>query len=343
MTPRLRFGVAYDFRNPASSGFDHPTLYAAVLEQIEWLDEIGLDLVWFTEHHFVDDGYLPSWIPVATAAAARSKRVRFSSDICLLPFNNPVRLAEDLAILDNISNGRAEIGIGLGYADHEFRGFAIPRSRRVSLTDEGLDILKLCFTGERFSYSGKRYTFNDIRITPGYVQPGGPPLWIAAMSRAGALRAARYATHLLPQGPRDEVLDPWRSEMSAAGHDLTTRRVGILKSVFVTNDRERDWPEVRAAERYRMQSYGSFAEDALHSPGNKADTYANPALIPQTWVVGDVTSCVDELVGFIRRFGITDVITWALPPGFHPERMNDSLECFVTEVAPRVRAQLDVE
>ncbi len=60
MTPRLRFGVAYDFRNPSSSGFDHPTLYAAVLEQIEWLDEKGLDLVWFTEHHFVDDGYLPS-------------------------------------------------------------------------------------------------------------------------------------------------------------------------------------------------------------------------------------------------------------------------------------------
>ena len=66
------------------------------LEQISWLDQLGLDLIWFTEHHFVDDGYLPAWIPVATAAAAVTKRVRFSSDICLLPFFNPVRLAEDL-------------------------------------------------------------------------------------------------------------------------------------------------------------------------------------------------------------------------------------------------------
>lgn len=341
--PPIRFGVAYDFRNPPDSGFGHPELYAAVLEQIQWLDERGLDLVWFTEHHFIGDGYLPSWIPVASAAASLTKRVRFSSDICLLPFNNPVRLAEDLAILDNISNGRTEVGIGMGYADHEFRGFGIPKRRRVSLTDEGLEVLQRCFAGERFSYSGQRYEFNNIKITPGYVQEGGPPLWVAAMSKLGALRAARFAAHLLPQGPRDEVLDPWREAMEQAGHELTSRRVGILKSVLVTEDPERDWPEVRTAERYRMNSYGSFAADSRHSPGNKADTYANPALIPQTWVVGDVATCVVQLIEFIRGFGITDIVTWALPPGFHPDRMNPSLERFVGEVAPQVRAQLGVE
>ena len=143
--------------------------------------------------------------------------------------------------------------------------------------------------------------------------------------------------------PRDEVLDPWRTALSAASHDLSTRRVGILKSVLVTDDPERDWPEVRAAERYRMQSYGTFAADSRHSPGNKAETYANPALIPQTWIVGDEATCTKGLVDLIRTFGITDIITWALPPGFHPERMNDSLERFVTNVAPRVRAEVDVE
>ena len=86
----------------------------------------GLDLAWFTEHHFVDDGYLPSWIPVAGAMAARTKRIRFNTDICLLPFNHPVRLAEDLAVLDNLSNGRIELGCGMGYAPHEFRGFGLP-------------------------------------------------------------------------------------------------------------------------------------------------------------------------------------------------------------------------
>ncbi len=190
----MRFGVAYDFRNPPDSGIDNPSLYAAILEQVAWLDGLGLDLAWFTEHHFVDDGYLPSWVPIAGAMAARTKRIRFNTDICLLPFNHPIRLAEDLAVLDNLSNGRVEIGCGMGYAPHEFRGFGMPVSRRVSLTDEGVEVLKRCFTGERFSFHGKRYQFDDVRITPGYVQPGGPPLWLAAMSRAARF-APRNTVH----------------------------------------------------------------------------------------------------------------------------------------------------
>jgi alkanesulfonate monooxygenase SsuD/methylene tetrahydromethanopterin reductase-like flavin-dependent oxidoreductase (luciferase family) len=102
--------------------------------------------------HFLDDGYLPSWVPMAGAIAARTKNVRLSSDVCLLPFNHPVRLAEDLAVLDNISNGRIEVGVGMGYAPHEFRGFGLPVSRRVSLTDEGIEVLRHCFTGEKFQF-----------------------------------------------------------------------------------------------------------------------------------------------------------------------------------------------
>src|SRR6266851_1196227 len=191
MVKPLRLGVAYDFRNPPESGLSHQSLYAAIMEQVAWLDELGLDLVWFTEHHFVEDGYLPSWIPVAAAMAARTRHVRFSCDVCLLPFNHPIRLAEDLAVLDNISGGRVEIGVGMGYAPHEFRGFGLPVSRRVSLTDEGIEVLRHCFTREKFSFHGKRYDFDDVVIRPRYVQPGGPPLWIAAMSEPGAQRAAR--------------------------------------------------------------------------------------------------------------------------------------------------------
>src|SRR5215475_5957095 len=229
MAKSLRLGVAYDFRNPPASGMSHQSLYAAIMDQVSWLDGLGLDLVWFTEHHFVEDGYLPSWIPVASAMAARTKHVRFSCDVCLLPFNHPVRLAEDLAVLDNISDGRVEIGVGMGYAHHEFRGFGLPLSRRVSLTDEGIAVLRRAFTGERFSFEGKRYSFRDVRITPGYVQAGGPPLWIAAMSRGGAERAARYRTNFLPQGARDQVLDPWRNAIEASGEATQSYRVGIIR------------------------------------------------------------------------------------------------------------------
>lgn len=329
--PTPRFGVCYDFRNPVDSGISMPDLYQQALEQIQWLDAAGLDLIWFTEHHFVEDGYLPAWIPVASAAAALTQRVRFSSDICLLPFVNPVRLAEDLAVLDNLSNGRVEVGLGMGYAPHEFAGFGIPLSRRVSLMDEGLDVLALAFSGERFSYTGKRYQFSDVQITPGYVQPGGPPMWVAAMSAAGARRAARVGANFLPQGDRSATLDVWQQEM---GHDAAaSRRVGIIKGVFVTDDVDGQWPAVRDSERYRMQLYRRFFAESNTNFGAGEH-------IPQTWIVGDEQHCVSEICQFMRTYQMTDLVTWGIPPGLTSQVMNDSLERFVTAVVPAVKAEL---
>ena len=338
--PSPRLGIVYDFRNPESSGIPNPEFHAAIIDQVAWLYGLGLGLeqVWFNEHHFVEDGYLPSWVPVAGAMAARTKRIRFSTDICLLPLHNPVRLAEDLAVLDNLSNGRVEIGIGMGYAPHEFRGFGFPLPQRVSRTEEGLEVLRRCFSGERFSFEGKRYRFENVVIRPGYVQDGGPPPWLAAMSEAGAWRAAKFQAHLLPQGPRAEVLDPWRTEVRAAGRDPGHHRVGVIRPCLVSDDPERDWPAIREAERYRMELYIQF-----HREGGRGDglgRYRDEARIPQTWIIGDVAHCARELSRFIREFGLTDVVGWAVPPGFHPEAMNASLEAYVTKVVPRVRELL---
>src|ERR1700730_5128364 len=337
MAKALRLGVAYDFRNPSASGMSHQSLYAAIMEQVAWLDGLGLDLVWFTEHHFIEDGYLPSWIPVASAMAARTRHVRFSCDVCLLPFNHPIRLAEDLAVLDNISGGRVEIGVGMGYAPHEFRGFGLPVSRRFSLTDEGIAVLRLAFTGEKFSFAGKRYNFHDVTITPGYVQPEGPPLWVAAMSEPGALRAARFGANLLLQGPRAPSLDAWAATLRADGRDPASYRIGIIRSCLVTDDRERDWGAVRIAERRRMEVYNRFREEAGGHGGVAGIT--DEQRIPQTWVVGNVDHCVAELAAFIEEDGRTDIGHWAVPPGMRPEEMSASLERFARDVAPRLRAR----
>jgi alkanesulfonate monooxygenase SsuD/methylene tetrahydromethanopterin reductase-like flavin-dependent oxidoreductase (luciferase family) len=330
----VRFGVSYDFRNPPNSGIDNTVLYAEILEQVQWLETLGADLVWFTEHHFVDDGYLPSWVPIAGALAAVTERIRFNTDICLMPFNHPVRLAEDLAVLDNLSNGRVELGLGMGYAPHEFRGFGIPKSRRVSLMDEGIEVIMRCFTGEKFSYHGKRYQLENVIITPGYVQEGGPPLWLAAMSAAGARRAARYNTHFLPQGLRSEVFDTWTDAMVAENRKPETYRKGIIRSILVTDDRDNDWPIIRAAERYRMELYNRFFQES----GEGFGTGGEP--IPQTWIVGDEDHCVRELCSFIHEFGMTDIVTMAVPPGLRAEQMQDSLERLFRDVIPRVKAEI---
>ena len=329
----IRFGVSYDFRNPPDSGVADSTLYAEILEQVRWLEGLGADLVWFTEHHFVDDGYLPSWVPVASAMAAVTERIRFNTDICLMPFNHPVRLAEDLAVLDNLSNGRVEIGLGMGYAPHEFRGFGIPKSNRVSLMEEGIEVLQRCFSGEKFSYNGKRYQFEDVVITPGYVQEGGPPLWIAAMSAAGAQRAARYGSHFLPQGLRQDVFDTWVDTMKTDGKDPADYRKGIIRSILVTDDRDTDWPVIRAAELYRMQLYNRFFKESGEGFGNKGEP------IPQNWIVGDEDHCVAELCAFIREYGMTDIVSMAVPPGLRAEQMQTSLERLFRDVVPRVKAE----
>ncbi len=332
-----RFGVCYDFRNPPNSGISNQQLYAEALEQVAWLDGLGADIVWFTEHHFVDDGYLPSWIPVASAMAALTSKVRFSTDICLLPFNHPVRLAEDLAVLDQISNGRVEIGAGMGYAPHEFRGFGIPVSRRVSLMDESIEVLQRCFAGERFSFRGKRFQFDDVLIRPGYVQSGGPPLWIAAMSKAGAERAARFQANLLPQGLRADSFDHWLNILRDINRDPADYRIGLIRGILVTDDRERDWPSVRAAERYRMELYQRFFEESGEGMGTEGDR------IPQTWIIGDVETCVEALHEFIVEFGMTDLVTWGAPPGLRPAQMNHSLEKLFRDVVPRVRERLNAD
>ena len=334
MKPNLRIGVVYDFRNPPDSGIGNREFYAEILEQAVWLDGLGLDLIWFTEHHFVDDGYLPSWIPVAAAMAAQTKRVRFSSDISIMPLHQPVRLAEDLAVLDNLSGGRVEIGVGLGYAPADFAGHGIPVKQRVSHTDEGLEILTRCFAGERFSFEGKRYQAEDVVIRPGYVQPGGPPLWVGASSPAGALRAARFGAHLLPRRPDQATITAWLEALAESGRDPADYRVGVIKPCLVTDDVARDWPALEAAESHRSAYYTS----TLKAAGRPVPSAQDREQIGRNWVVGDADHCVAELGEYIAQNRITDLVTWAVPPGLRPADMAPALERFATDVAPRLKA-----
>ena len=328
----LRFGVMYDCRHVPGGDMTMTDVYAATIEQAVLADELGFDHVWFTEHHFLEDGYLPAFQPLAGAIAARTKQIRISNDIALLPLYHPIRLAEELAVLDQISNGRMEFGIGMGYVPKEFDAFGVPLRNRVSMTDEAIEILRLAWGEGPFSFKGKRYTLSNIDVHPKPVQPGGPPLWIAAMKEPGALRAARFGTNLLPQGRREEVLDPWRDAVNAKGEDPDDYRVGIIRSVYVTDDRERDWPKIREAERFRMGVYGSFMAETPDEYG-----WGSSDGIPQNVIVGDATQVTKEISEFINTYGITDIATSGLPPGIEPEFMAANLERLASEVIPNLR------
>ena len=322
----------YDCRHVPGGDMTMTDVYAATIEQAVLADELGFDHVWFTEHHFLEDGYLPAFQPLAGAIAARTKQIRISNDIALLPLYHPIRLAEELAVLDQISNGRMEFGIGMGYVPKEFDAFGVPLRNRVSMTDEAIEILRLAWGEGPFSFRGKRYNLSNIDVHPKPVQPGGPPLWIAAMKEPGALRAARFGTNLLPQGRREEVLDPWRDAVNAKGEDPDDYRVGIIRSVYVTDDRERDWPKIREAERFRMGVYGSFMAETPDEYG-----WGSSDGIPQNVIFGDATQVTQEIPEFINTYGITDIATSGLPPGIEPEFMAANLERLASEVIPNLR------
>ena len=117
------------------------------------------------------------------------------------------------------------------------------------------------------------------------MQPDGPPLWVAAMSEAGALRAARVGANLLPQGPRRQSLDPWLAKLEAEGRDPSSHRIGIIKSCLVTDDRERDWGKVRVAERRRMDIYHRFREEPAGTAASRASPRPIASRRPGWWAM----------------------------------------------------------
>ena len=146
------------------------------LEEAVLAEELGFDNVWASEHHFAEDAWNPSPITFLAAVAARTERVRIGTYVLLLPLHNPVRVAEDIAFLDNISGGRVDLPVGVGSAAEEFRTFGIPFSERLGRTFEALRVIERCFAAEEFSHKGKYYDFPDVRITTTPVKEPGPPI-----------------------------------------------------------------------------------------------------------------------------------------------------------------------
>ena len=197
----MKFGLWYDLRNPVGAGRRLPDLYRDTLDHIVLAEQLGYDDIWLSEHHFTDDGYLPSLLPFAAAIAARTTRVTIGTNIILMPFHHPIRLAEDCAVVDNLSDGRFLFGPAVGYRVEEFAAYGVERRHRGSITEEAVEIMIKCWTEDEFSYHGRHFDFDNIRCTPKPVQQPHIPIWFGAMKGAAMHRAARLGTGLLGGGP----------------------------------------------------------------------------------------------------------------------------------------------
>jgi alkanesulfonate monooxygenase SsuD/methylene tetrahydromethanopterin reductase-like flavin-dependent oxidoreductase (luciferase family) len=300
----MRFGIWHDFRNPAPWRRPYDLLYRENLDQVAWAEELGFESVWVSEHHVTDEGYLPSVFPMLAAIAERTTTMRIGSAILLGPFQHPVRFAEDVAVLDQLSGGRLEVGIGLGYRQAEFDALGVPIAERARRTEE------LVETARRL--------WADGTVTPPPFQQPEPPLWIGGSVAAAARRAARLRCNFMPDAyTRTEVIELYRS--------LAGGEVSINPSIYVG-----EWDEVAEHFLYQFNRYREWSG---------ARTRASAGELPcDRYIVGTPDEVAAGIDAIHERTGCDRLFFWARPPGLPIDLANRSLELFAREVIPRVEA-----
>jgi probable F420-dependent oxidoreductase len=335
---KLRFGLWYDFRNPSQWHQSADQLYAATLDQIAWGDSHGFDDVWLSEHHFIEDGYLPSILPVAAAIAARTKRIRIASGVLLMPFHNPVRLAEDIAVVDVISGGRLELGVGVGFKLEEFDSFGVSFRERGSRTNQSLDIIRRLLSGETVTHKSDFFNFKNVKVTPEPVQKPHPPIWLGGFTPAALRRAARYGDGFTVPGATRDVYNQYVAELKKQNRRTDNIRfASAVWCLIVSNDPENTFAEAADHIIYQANNYSAWLSAAGLGP--LSEYLRDREQLRQSGLlqVADPDAAIKMIRDFTNNVPITHFYSWTLPPGLPPRWAQTHLELFASKVIPAFR------
>lgn len=250
------FGIRFDFRNPAFARTTMTDRYRAGLDMAEWADQHGFISLVLSEHHGSPDGYLPSPLTMAAAVAARTERIRLTISAVVAPLHDPIRLAEEAAVVDLISGGRLDLVLANGYVAAEFAMFAVPMTERPGRVVEAVEVLRSAWSGEPFEHDGRM-----VRVTPTPERDPGPRIALGGSTPAAARRAARLADGFIPSMP--EVWQPFRDERLALGKLDPGPYLGVSVGNFhLANDVDQGWDEVGECFLHETNAYGRWMADA---------------------------------------------------------------------------------
>jgi probable F420-dependent oxidoreductase len=328
-----RLGVWYDFRNPVEYRQPWSQLYRELLDQAALAEQLGFDSIWLSEHHFTDEGYLPSMPAVLGALSERTSRVRLGTAVLLAPLHHPLKLAEDLAVVDQLCGGRLDVGLAPGYRPKEFSVLDVPKRERGGRTDETIELLRLAWKGERFSYSGRHFQFTDVIVTPPPAQQPGPPIWIGGSSLAAARRAARYGLAFMPDsGAGADVYEAYLSGLPAG----VTPRISTNRVLFAAESTEKAWELCGEHLLYQFNGYRKWFSDAGDDDSHGAALTDPSVLSRDHYFVGTPDDIVALIKASQQRFGFEELIFWARPPGMPMQASTASLELIARHVLPAV-------
>jgi alkanesulfonate monooxygenase SsuD/methylene tetrahydromethanopterin reductase-like flavin-dependent oxidoreductase (luciferase family) len=326
MTSMLgRFVLRFDLRAP-SFGAPVADLYAAALDMAAWSEDHGFTAIAVSEHHMSDDGYLPSPLIVASALAARTKQIAISVAALLVPLYDPIKLAEDIVVLDHVSHGRVSYVAGIGYRPAEYESLGKSFSDRGRDIEASILLMRKAWTGEPFEHQGR-----TVMVRPKPFSDPYPLVCYGGGTAAAARRAARLDMPFFPQLQSDRLVTVYETERERLGLPpglVISPGSGPL-NVFVSEDPDRTWSRIGANLLHDARTYAQWQLDAgLDSVALDTATTVEQLRENNVYTVVTPAQCVD----LVRTHG-----SLALHPlcgGISPEIAWESLELIAAKVQP---------
>jgi len=315
--------IGFDLRAPQQFGVTSLQVFSEAMAMIEFADKHGIEKVDFQEHHQSEDGYIPCPFLPGVAAAARTKNIGIVMGAAILPFHNPVEMAEQIAVADLLSNGRFYTVLAAGYSPTEFAAFGVSLKNRAKAMEEGFELILRALAGERFMFKDR-----EVFVRPLPSRPPQEIVYAGGGTAAAAKRAARFGLSMWPMN--DSIIPDYEAECARLGK-APGRLIRSIASVYLTDDPERGWSEIGNHLLHYMQSYAkwSASAEASASPLHGMDTIEK---IRAANLVKVVTPEQAIEIGMVRAIGLQPMIG-----GLHPELGWKSLEMFVNKVLPYIK------
>ena len=329
----VRFGFfsVQDFH--PELGLSPATYFAQVLERIRHAEALGYGSFWLAEHHFHTYGLNPAPPVVLAAAARETQRIRLGSAIAVLPFHHPIHLAEHYALVDILSNGRLEFGVGSGYLQHEFTGFGVPPDEKSERFEEVLEVVLRAWSGATFTHVGRYFQLGELRVQVTPVQRPHPPVFVGILRAESAYRVGRQGRQIMgvpytaveDLADMAEVVASFRRGYTEAGCDPSRARVPMALHTFVADtDTE--------AERLARPALERYVRTRLYA---RRDRQWDELRASRLAAIGGPET-VARVLGELAAAGATDLLCLMDFGGLEQRAVLSSMELFAREVAPRL-------
>jgi alkanesulfonate monooxygenase SsuD/methylene tetrahydromethanopterin reductase-like flavin-dependent oxidoreductase (luciferase family) len=313
--------------------------YAESLHQVELAEALSFDSVWLEEHHGTSGHYHPSPFIYLAGYATRTNRITLGTNIAILPLYHPTRVAEDVAQLDVMSNGRVILGAAIGYRAQEFDAFQTPLDGRGAQFVEMLQLINLLWTEENVTFQGSRYSLNEFTLEPRPVQQPRPPIWLGGWGKLAVKRAAILGDAWLP-GPTAnltkllEAQGRYHAQLAELGIDPSHRPRPLTRDVVIASSKIK---AEQRAQQYLLPAYRDEYSSWEHPLIGASDTTATDILAElrrDRFIIGNPQQVIEQIRDFERRFGMDHLICRLHFPGMPPQLVTEAIELIGREVIP---------